>query len=170
MVGVLICLQGISLQADLGASGLDSLVLGSLLRAVRRRAVRLAALLGGRLLMPAVDRRLGLRPGALVLDSLFALLGGHLILDVRTLDLRLYLLLVQLGLGFATAGLLPGLTGVELGLGLRLLKAPLTLEVLTPGGRTGGLLGFSDQSAQDAAGRSLWIAQLAPLAWSGSDP
>ncbi len=151
----MLLLDGLALQADLRLSRAQALLLGPLLLGGCGVKLSLAALLSRLLLTLAVHARLSLGSRPVLLDPLLAFLGGKLVLEVLALDIRLHLLLAEPGL-LLEAPRLPGvLTRHQLGLGLGLLQTPLSLEVIASYGCSRGLLCFSDDSAQYAAGRPL---------------
>jgi hypothetical protein len=98
-----------------------------------------------------------LRLTPLLLDALLALLGGNLVLEPLALELGLRLLALQLGFGVTLPCLRRLLAGFAFGIGLGLLKAPLTREFVAPCEVAESLLGLTDRLPDDPAGGPLGL-------------
>src|SRR3954454_18197828 len=111
-----------------------------------------AALLVGLLLaLLGLDGRLALGLGTVALGGLLALLLGDLGRQLVALGLRLDALFLELRLGVGLAGLGLLAAGLDLGVGLGVLKATLAGQVLVAGQAAGGGLGLAGELAEHAA-------------------
>ena len=132
------------LQSDLLLSPGKALALGTLLEAVGRRHLSVTLPLRGGLLALGLRLRGAFGLLTVALDLPLALLLGHLVAQALALELRLGLLPLELGLALALPRLTRALGSLCARVGRRLLKAPLTSQIVIAKGSSRGLLGLTD--------------------------